>query len=69
MAHNLFPLPYWAPAPWRVPMPLQLATEDHRWDCQCTIDKAKADGLIALRPAPAPLALRPTFYRQRERRQ
>jgi len=22
--HNLFPLPYWAPALWRVPMPLQL---------------------------------------------
>jgi hypothetical protein len=22
-SHNLFPLPYWAPALWRVPMPLQ----------------------------------------------
>ena len=25
--HNLFPLPYWAPALWRVPIPLQLLNE------------------------------------------
>ena len=25
--HNLFPLPYWAPALWRVPIPLQLVNE------------------------------------------
>jgi hypothetical protein len=25
--HNLFPLPYWAPALWRVPMPLQNINE------------------------------------------
>jgi hypothetical protein len=25
--HNLFPLPYWAPALWRVPMPLQVVNE------------------------------------------
>jgi hypothetical protein len=25
--HNLFPLPYWAPALWRVPIPLRLLNE------------------------------------------
>jgi hypothetical protein len=66
--HNLFPLPYWAPALWRVPMPLQLVTEAYRWGCRCESDQAAADGLNTLHAAPAPLAFspRPTFRGQRE---
>ena len=54
--HNLFPLPYWAPALWRVPMSLQSVTEDYRWGYRRESDKAKVDGLISVHAAPVPLS-------------
>jgi hypothetical protein len=68
--HNLFPLPYWAPALWRVPMSLQQVTDAYRWGCCRESDKDKADGLINVHAAP-PLApsLRSLFRGHIESRQ
>ena len=43
--HNLFPLPYWAPALWRVPLPLQNVNEAYARGVP-----AHQDGTITRRP-------------------
>jgi hypothetical protein len=46
--HNLFPLPYWAPALWRVPMSLQQVTDVYRWGCRRESDKDRWPSMSAV---------------------
>jgi hypothetical protein len=47
--HNLFPLPYWAPALWRVPIPLRLLNEAYARDRGCESGKGVKDVANAAR--------------------
>ena len=56
--HNLFPLPYWAPALWRVPIPLQHLNEAyaagaaHKPDGLCTTQEMRNGCMSTIRRPP-----------------